>query len=141
MRLALWPDATAAEHRRDIDRYFGGDRHEPAHALVAVDANGDPIGFVELSIRNIVDSCVTDRVGYLEGWYVSPEIRRQGVGRALVAAAEQWAAGQGCTEFGSDSRLDNPISHAAHRALGFEETGQVRTYRKDLRRDVPGRQD
>jgi aminoglycoside 6'-N-acetyltransferase I len=137
MRMALWPDATGAEHRRDIDRYFAGERREPAQVLLAVDADGRAVGFAELSIRNIVDSCTTGRVGYLEGWYVSPDARRQGVGRALVAAAERWAAGAGCTEFGSDSGLDNTISHAAHLALGFEETGQVRTYRKDV---VPGRQ-
>jgi hypothetical protein len=34
---------------------------------MAFDEDGRQVGFAELSIRNIVDSCSTDRVGYLEG--------------------------------------------------------------------------
>jgi aminoglycoside 6'-N-acetyltransferase I len=132
LRCALWPEGSAREHRRDIGRYFAGHRREPKAALIAFDADGSPLGFVELSIRNIVDSCETDRVTYLEGWYVVPGSRRRGVGAALIVAAEQWGLEQGCTEFGSDSLVDNRVSRAAHLALGFEETGVVRNYRKDL---------
>ncbi|HEY6620008.1 MAG TPA: aminoglycoside 6'-N-acetyltransferase [Steroidobacteraceae bacterium] len=132
MRHALWPDGSVTEHRQDIDRYFAGARREPAEVLLALTANAAAVGFAELSIRNIVDGCLTDRVAYLEGWYVVSELRRRGIGRALVHAAEQWAVRQGCTEFGSDSEIDNDVSHAAHLRAGFEETGRVRTFRKDL---------
>ncbi len=129
MRCALWPDGGQAEHLQDIERFLAGDRREPAHVLLAF-ADDAAVGFAEISIRNIVDGCCTDRVAYLEGWYVVPESRRCGVGRALFEAAEEWAATQGCAEFGSDSEIGNEISRAAHRSLGFEETGCVRTYRK-----------
>jgi aminoglycoside 6'-N-acetyltransferase I len=69
-------------------------------------------------------------VAYLEGWYVVPEARRRGVGRALVESAEDWGRAQGCTEFASDALLDNDVSAAAHRALGFAETVQIRCFRK-----------
>jgi aminoglycoside 6'-N-acetyltransferase I len=85
-----------------------------------------------LSIRNYAEDCVTDRVAYLEGWYVAPEWRRHGVGKSLVEAAEAWARSQGCTEFGSDALLDNDTSAAAHLALGFEETVQIRCFKKQL---------
>jgi aminoglycoside 6'-N-acetyltransferase I len=62
MRHALWPDGSLAQHRQDVDRYFAGDRREPAEVLLALTADAAPVGFVELSIRNIVDSCSTDRV-------------------------------------------------------------------------------
>ncbi|MGH8639285.1 MAG: GNAT family N-acetyltransferase, partial [Burkholderiales bacterium] len=78
------------------------------------------------------EDCVTDRVAYLEGWYVEPHARRLGIGRALVAAAEDWARAQECTEFGSDAVLENEASAAAHRALGFVETVQIRCFRKFL---------
>jgi aminoglycoside 6'-N-acetyltransferase I len=132
MRHALWPDGSLAQHRQDIDRYFAGDRREPAEVLLALTGNAAPVGFAELSIRNIVDGCSTDRVAYLEGWYVVPESRRKGIGRALIDAAEQWAIRQGCTEFGSDAEIDNDVSHAAHLRAGFRETGRVRTFRKKL---------
>lgn len=132
MRYALWPDGNLTQHRQDIDRYFAGDRREPAEVLLALSVNTAPVGFAELAIRNIVDGCSTDRVAYLEGWYVVPESRRKGIGRALIHAAEQWAMRQGCTEFGSDSEIDNDVSHVAHLRWGFQETGRVRTFRKKL---------
>jgi aminoglycoside 6'-N-acetyltransferase I len=130
MRCALWPDDPDG-HRAEIDRFFAGDRREPAEVLVAFDGAA-AIGFAELSIRNIVDGCRTGNVGYLEGWYVVAPARRRGVGRALIAAAESWARQQGCTEFGSDASPDNGVSMAAHRALGFEETSRACNFRKDL---------
>jgi len=132
LRHALWQDATIAEHQRDADRFFAGDHHEPAEVLIAFDDEGHAIGFVELSIHNIVDSCRTDHVGYLEGWFVVPEARRQGIGAALVAAGERWARSAGCREFASDASLDNEVSHRAHAALGFTETGRSVNFRKDL---------
>ncbi len=131
MRTALWPDG-AEDHGAAVDRFFAGHRHEPTEVLLAFDDHGRAVGFVELSIRNIVDGCVTDRVAYLEGWYVDPDVRRRGVGGSLIAAAEQWGVEQGCQEFGSDSLIDNHSSLDAHRALGFEETGRVVNFRKGL---------
>ena len=131
MREALWPDG-ADQHAREIERYFAGELAEPLEVLVAADDCGDLIGFAELSIRRYVDGCDTDHVGFLEGWYVAPAWRRRGVGRALVAAAEDWARAQQCREFGSDALLENDVSASAHRALGFEETERVRYVRKFL---------
>lgn len=132
LRHALWPDGTLDDHGRDVDRFLAGARHQAAEVLLALDDTGAIVGFVELSIRNIVDSCSTDRVGYLEGWYVVPEARRKGVGAALVAAGERWARSMGCREFASDTHLDNEASQRAHVALGFTETGRSVNFRKDL---------
>ena len=131
MRDALWPGAPDG-HADEIAQFFAGKLSMPLAVLIAEDEHGKPIGFAELSIRNYAEDCVTDHVAYLEGWYVVPEARRQGVGRALIDAAEQWARAQGCTEFGSDAAIDNLISAAAHRALGFTETVQLRCFRKLL---------
>jgi len=133
MRCDLWPEGSEAEHRAEIDQFFAGQLHEPLATLLALNPSGDPVGFAELSIRSYAEDCVTDRVAYLEGWYVVPEARRHGVGTALVRAAEEWARLQGCTEFASDALIDNHVSAAAHRALGFEETVQIRCFRKLLK--------
>ena len=131
MREALWPDETGS-HAGEVQQFFAGQLSMPLAVLIAEDHSGKPVGFAELSIRNYAEDCVTDRVAYLEGWYVLPEARRRGIGRALVAAAEDWARSQGCTEFASDALLDNDSSAAAHRALGFVETVQIRCFRKEL---------
>jgi aminoglycoside 6'-N-acetyltransferase I len=90
------------------------------------------VGFAELNIRPYAEGCTSDRVAYLEGWYVRPEARRRGLGAALIAAAERWALGWGCSELASDALYDNTVSHAAHRALGFEEVETIRCFRKSL---------
>lgn len=132
MRMALWPDGSKPEHADEIARFFDGSAVEPMAALLAVDRSERAVGLAELSIRPCAEGCRSRRVAYLEGWYVAPEARRRGVGRALVAAAEEWARAQGCGEFASDTHPDNIDSASAHRALGFQDAGQVLCFRKDL---------
>jgi aminoglycoside 6'-N-acetyltransferase I len=132
MRVALWPEDNAVGHAREVEQFFAGKLRLPLEVLLAIDHSGAAVGFAELSIRAYAEDCVTDRVAYLEGWYVAPGVRRQGVGRALIAAAEKWARAQGCSEFGSDALIENETSAAAHRALGFVETAQIRFFRKPL---------
>lgn len=140
MRQALWPDADATVMAAELSLYLDPDRTGPAlpgffraeAAFVVVGADGALTGFVETSIRTYASGCDTDHVGYVEGWYVVPEARLTGVGRALVAAAEGWARAQGCTEMASDVELDNDASHDAHQRLGFAEVERVVLYKKAL---------
>jgi len=128
MRDALWP---GTDHAGAIDRYFAGEAREPLQVLIAFD-DGKAIGFVELSIRAYAEGCETDRVAFVEGWYVDADSRGTGVGAALIRTAEAWARSQGCTEIASDTEVDNVSSAAAHRAVGFEEAAVVRCFRKSL---------
>ena len=132
LRHAFWPDGSEAEHLDDIDRDFSGTAHEPVEVLLAESEDGEVVGLVELSIRPSAEGCHTNKVAYLEGWYVVPEARRGGIGRGLVEAAEGWGRAQGCSEFASDAEGDNEISATAHRALRFSEVALVRCFRKRL---------
>lgn len=128
MRQALWPNLPADQLRRELAQIAADPRQ------VAIGAfDGDyPVAFVELSIHPHAVGCRTSPVGYLEAWYVNAEYRRTGVGRRLVAAGEDWVRAQGCTELASDTWLNNPISNAAHLALGFTESERLVHYRKML---------
>jgi aminoglycoside 6'-N-acetyltransferase I len=131
MRAALWPDGSAAEHAQDVHNYFAHARG--AIAFLAFDADGKAVGFAEATVRSdYVNGTDTSPVGFLEGWYVDPSRRSLGVGRALVAAVEQWTRQQGCSELASDAWLDNVASQRAHAACGFEETERVVCFRKRL---------
>ncbi|HLY64244.1 MAG TPA: GNAT family N-acetyltransferase, partial [Chloroflexota bacterium] len=128
MRQELWP-AAAGEHAAEIQHFFDGLDNRLAEVLMVLDRGGHPVGFAELAIRSHADCCESNRIGYLEGWFVDSRFRRQGAGRALVEAAEQWARNQGCKEFASDTEIENEASAAAHQALGFEEVSRVICFR------------
>lgn len=130
LRSSLWPDGTEAEHL-----HYMADALDRGHCVrVALAPDGSAAGFVEASRRvDYVNGTSTSPVAFLEGLYVTPSARRQGVARALVAEVERWAAAQGCSELASDSPLENVTAHGAHRALGFQETERVVYFRRVVR--------
>jgi aminoglycoside 6'-N-acetyltransferase I len=123
MRLALWPHADAQTHLADMDICLSQPDTTVLVAPRASDADGQLrlAGFAEVGTRSVAESCETSPVAYLEGWYVDADVRRRGVGAALVRAAEEWARARGFREFASDTQLANTGSHLAHEALGFTE--------------------
>lgn len=131
MRNTLWPDPSG-EHAREIARYFAGPRTSPLEVLLACLGSGAPIGFIELGTRAYAEGCSSDRVAFVEGWYVEPQHRGRGVGAVLMRAAEEWARAIKCTELASDTELANGASIAAHSALGFEEVERLVCFRKSL---------
>jgi aminoglycoside 6'-N-acetyltransferase I len=132
LRHALWPDQPRDELAAEAEAFLRGGEPRLHAVLLAEEPGGALVGFAELSLRPYAEDCVTSPVAFLEGWYVIPSARRRGVGRALVQAAEGWGRTQGCREFGSDTQYDNSTSAAAHQALGFEDAGALRCFRKAL---------
>ena len=131
LRLALWTDATADEHRG----YMAIALAQPERflQLMMYDENRQPVGFIEGSIRmDYVNGTESSPVGFVEGVFVVPAWRRRGVARQLYAAIADWARARGCRELASDALIDNEASQRAHRALGFRETERVVYFTKEL---------
>lgn len=107
MRYALWPGEDE-QHGKVIAGFFANTILEPETVLVAEGADGDLVGFAELSIRMDLAGMKGEPVGYVEGMYVTPEMRSLDVARNLLAAARVWARSKHCSGFASD-RADRVI--------------------------------
>ena len=130
MRVALWPFLTERENDVDSDRILADpDRFA---VFVATTRDGAVHGFLEASLRAYAEGCDTSPVGFIEGWFVDREVRRQGMGAALVAAAEEWARQRGCTEMASDTTIENVDGQRAHTRLGYSESERLVCFRKSL---------
>ncbi len=130
LRCALWPHHDANELEVEADEMANTPETTPV--FVAQHANGGLCGMIEVAIREHAIGCTTDRVGYLEAWYVEPERRQRGIGRLLVERAEEWARSHGCTEMASDTTPRYALSPAAHDGLGYHEVKRKIHYRKPL---------
>ena len=129
LRAELWPIESAEEHAVEAAQMLTAN---DADALVAVDASGRIIGFVEVSLRPYAEGCNSSPVGFIEGWYVDAAHRRTRIGAALIRAAEDWARSRGCTEMASDTEVENVDSQAAHERLGYTVAGVLVAYRRSL---------
>ncbi len=130
LRTLLWDEADEDDHRAEMVDII--EHSDSQFVAVADSGEGKLAGFLEASIRSFAEDCETDQVGYLEGWFVEDDYRQHGIGRALVAFAEKWAHGHGCTEMASDAEIGNEVSLQAHTRLGYSETSRLIHLRKEL---------
>jgi aminoglycoside 6'-N-acetyltransferase I len=129
MRQALWPDHTAEEFTLQSEEILN-DPMQPVFVVERLD--GRLGGFLEAGTRKYGEGCESSPIGYIEGWYVDEDLREQGIGKALVHTAEEWARSQGLTEMGSDTWLDNGVSIQAHLKMGYEEVERLVHFAKKL---------
>ena len=125
------PTPKAAAEGQDVVMACVGNDNDLREVMLAF-SGSRAVGFAELNIRPYAEGCDTDRVAYLEGWFVAADMRRNGVGTAIIRAAEEWGRAQGCTEFASDALVDNIVSAKAHLAAGFREVEVTRCFAKRL---------
>ena len=135
MRCALWPESSASHHAAELTAVLNGssERVYPLMIFVAEENDGTLAGFLEANLRSAADGCDEKLpVGYLEGWFVAESRRGQGVGAALLHAAEDWARAQGSAEMASDTDISNTLSQRVHQASGFTVSARSILFRKRL---------
>ncbi|WP_338016216.1 aminoglycoside 6'-N-acetyltransferase [Metasolibacillus meyeri] len=125
----LWPDNEVSDLQVEMAQLL----HKKDVFIVLAYAAEQAIGFAQCQLRyDYVEGTETSPVGYLEGVYVEKGARLQGLAKKLIAACEEWARQQGCTEFASDCELDNQDSLNMHLQLGFNEANRVICFTKKL---------
>ena len=129
LAIQMWDSHTVSELAGEFADLLSGD--EAVVFLYQVD--GRSVGFAQCQLRHdYVEGTESSPVGYLEGVFVEPPCRKQGIGKKLVAACERWAKEKGCTEFASDCELDNAQSLAFHLHSDFQETNRIVCFRKTI---------
>jgi GNAT superfamily N-acetyltransferase len=91
------------------------------HALVASDLSADRL----LGVATLHATPVLHRpgpVGRVTALVVDASVRGRGIGRALMAAAESWAAEQGCVLMEVTSNQRRADAHKFYEGLGYERT-------------------
>ena len=119
-------DADAASMAGRLERHA---RRDDSAVFVAVDGGGRIAGWVHVFATDILEYGPRAEIG---GLVVGAAWRARGAGRALVAAAERWAAGRG---FGAMRVRSNVVRAEARRfyeRLGYRVTKTQNNFHKDL---------
>jgi aminoglycoside 6'-N-acetyltransferase I len=106
MCAQLWPETSIEEHRQEIGRLLTSGMYGilPAIILISYYEDGTLNGFLQVGLRSHADGCDPSQpVGFIEGWFVYEHFRGQGIGKALMRAAENWARDHRCKEMASDT--------------------------------------
>ena len=94
----------------------------------------EPIAWISLSLRHdYVEGCQNGPTAYLEGIFISPNYRSQGIAEELLHFAEGWAKSRGISQLGSDAELDNLLSQKFHIKHGFREVSRTVHYVLELK--------
>lgn len=103
------------------------------HAFLLAEADGRPVGWVHAVTSEFVEA---ERVVVIGGLVVDREHRRQGIGKALMQAAEDWAGSQGCSIVRLRSSTGRTAAHRFYEQLGYANVKTQYSFVKSL--EKPG---
>ncbi len=129
LRMAVYEDDDREGNLAEMKVYAADDLRD---CFVAVDEADNVVGLLEMSLRSIVDGCLTSPVGYIEGIIVREGMRGRGIGRLLTERARAWSLEKGCKEMGTDALLTNIGAQQFHESVGFKEVDRVVGYKMSL---------
>lgn len=87
--------------------------------IVAVDSADNILGYIHL--QDADDAVLRTKIGYVTILAVAETATRMGIGRALMAAAEDWAKGQGYPALVLDVFASNRTARNFYATQGFVE--------------------
>lgn len=103
--------------------------HPGHYVAIAEDGAGRLLGWVHAEYRLLLSG--GERVE-ITGLVVDPAVRRGGLGKALVAAAEKWAASRGAATMRVRSNTARDVSHLFYEALGYTRSKTQHVYTRSL---------
>lgn len=117
----------------DLKEIFRGALQSEKFKILFLSVDNKIAAFIFLSIRSdYVEGSTSNPTGYVEGIYVKPEYRKLGISKQLLLEGEKWMKEKGCKQVGSDAYIDNKLSYDFHTSVGFEESGRLVTFIKNI---------
>ena len=129
MRKELYPTLDEMFDEKEMERIFN---HKEWACQLITDYNETILGFVEISLRNFVDGCLSSPVAYIEGLFLKPQYRQQGLGKEVIKQIMAWCIQHGYSELATDTELENLNAQAFYKSVGFQETYRVVEFRIDV---------
>jgi GNAT superfamily N-acetyltransferase len=115
--------ADAAHRARDL---FAAQLDSSSEAILLAERGGQVVGILRCVESTGSPLLHPARYGYVSSVFVTPNARRGGVLRALLARAVRWCEERGLAEMRLHSVAGDAVSEAAWDALGFEVVEYVR---------------
>lgn len=115
--------ADAPERAR---RLFAAQLRSPNEVILLAERDDGVIGILRCVQAAGLPLVSPTAYGYISSVYVIPQARRQGVLRALLAAALDWCRARGLTEMRLHNAVENAAANAAWEALGFHAAEHLR---------------
>lgn len=101
--------------------------------FISLLAKSPQLGLVYLSGHDYVEGWQNCPTAYLEGIFIIPDYRSQGIADKLLSFAISWAENRGISQLASDVEFDNQLSQNFHVKYGFREVGRRVHYVLDLK--------
>ena len=117
---------TTAQMKRRLRQIKPASQHA---VLVAVQADGEVIGWLHLSVEPLLE---VDMRGEINGLVIGEAHRSLGAGAELLAAAEKWAHKQGCKSVSLRSNVIRERAHKFYERHGYEHYKTQKAFRKPL---------
>lgn len=101
----------------------------PESAIFVAASGNQVAGFVGVQVLHTLEA---DQRVEVTALVVLEEFRSRGVGKLLMARAEEWARSQRCTIIGLRSNVIRERAHSFYQRLGYEHLKTQKAFRKSL---------
>jgi len=103
--------------------------------FLVADEGGRAVGWIHMVIAEYVEA---DAFVVIGGLVVDREYRKQGIGRRLLAHAEEWAAANGCSFVRLSSSMTRTEAHAFYERAGYTNLKTQYSFAKSVGTAGPG---
>jgi ribosomal protein S18 acetylase RimI-like enzyme len=115
--------------RRRAERLYAMQLASPDEVIFLAELDGGVVGILRCLAAQGAPLLLPERYGYISSVYVRPAVRRRGVLRALLEAAEGWCRERGLDELRLHNAVENQGANETWEAFGFRAVEVLRARR------------